>query len=135
MAHFLIRTAALVLVLAVISLLAALAFGSAVGWGMFGLSVLVALVFHVWHLRALIRWLSDPQVDQVPEGRGIWEHVFAQLYHFARGAARQKSQLVRALARSRQAGQALPDGVVVLDQDNRIEWCNENAVSGELRSR
>jgi two-component system phosphate regulon sensor histidine kinase PhoR len=125
--QFLIRTGAVVLALGAISLLAGLAFGSAVGWGIFGLSVLVVLIFHVWHLRALSRWLSDPQVNQVPEGRGIWEHVLARLYHFARGAARQKSQLVRALARSREAGQALPDGVVVLDQDNRIEWCNENA--------
>ncbi len=127
MDHFLIRTAAVVLALGVISLLAGLAFDAAVGWSAFGLSVLVALVFHVWNLRALIRWLSDPQVNPVPEGRGAWDQVFERLYHFARGAARQKNQLVRALARSRQAGQALPDGVVVLDQDNRIEWCNDNA--------
>jgi len=29
--------------------------------------------------------------------------------------------------RWRQAGEALPDGVVILDAQNRIEWCNEGA--------
>ena len=127
MDHFLIRTAAVVLAIGSISLMTGLAINGAVGWAVFGLSVVVVLVFHGWHLHSLIRWLSDPQANPVPDGRGVWDHVFADLYRFARGAARQKSQLVRALARSRQAGQALPDGVVVLDQHNRIEWCNDNA--------
>jgi len=63
----------------------------------------------------------------MPIGSGVWEDVFAIIYHEQRRHNRSKIQLSSALDRFRHAASALPDGVVLLDDDNRIEWCNKPA--------
>lgn len=60
-------------------------------------------------------------------GSGAWEDIFAKVYHEQRRHARTKVQLSNALERFRHAAGALPDGVVLLDDDNKIEWCNRPA--------
>ena len=62
----------------------------------------------------------------MPLGRGAWEDVFAIIYHEQRRHNRSKIQLSSALDRFRHAASALPDGVVLLDDHNKIEWCNWN---------
>lgn len=42
---------------------------------------------------------------------------------------RRENLLEDALTRFRRAAQALPDGVVILDSENRIEWCNDTAAA------
>jgi len=54
---------------------------------------------------------------------------FSLLYRFERVQTRQQQQLARMLVRFRQAARAHPDGVIILDADNRIEWCNDTAES------
>jgi two-component system phosphate regulon sensor histidine kinase PhoR len=66
---------------------------------------------------------------KVPEGAGSWDAVLAALHRFEREAAKREEMLADALARFRRAAQALPDGVVMLDAENRIEWCNDNAAA------
>ena len=39
----------------------------------------------------------------------------------------EHQQLAKTLVRYRQAGRAHPDGVVILDAENRIDWCNDVA--------
>jgi two-component system phosphate regulon sensor histidine kinase PhoR len=85
------------------------------------------LFWHTRHLARLQRWLANPLPGQVPEGAGIWDEVLAALHRLERDAAKRERGLVDALARMRRAVQALPDGVVVLDGANRIEWCNRTA--------
>jgi two-component system phosphate regulon sensor histidine kinase PhoR len=85
------------------------------------------LFWHTRHLARLQRWLANPLPGQVPEGAGIWDEVLAALHRLERDAAKRERSLVDALARMRRAVQALPDGVVVLDGANRIEWCNRTA--------
>ena len=63
----------------------------------------------------------------MPIGAGAWEYVFATIYHEQRRHNRSKIQLSSALDRFRHAASALPDGVVLLDDDNKIEWCNKPA--------
>ena len=89
---------------------------------------LTALVFyHALHLARLQRWLSQPVAGKVPEGRGSWDEVLSALHRFEREAVKREGLLAEALARFRRAAQALPDGVVILDGENRIEWCNRTA--------
>jgi two-component system phosphate regulon sensor histidine kinase PhoR len=107
--------------------LVALMFGAAWGWGLFAAGVTAMLVWHVRHLAQLQRWLAHPLPGAVPEGQGIWDEVLAALHRLERETARREESLADGLARMRRAVQALPDGVVILDSANRIEWFNRTA--------
>jgi two-component system, OmpR family, phosphate regulon sensor histidine kinase PhoR len=107
--------------------LVALIFGAAWGWGVFAAAVTAMLVWHVRHLARLQRWLAHPLPGAVPEGQGIWDEALAALHRLERETARREEGLADALARMRRAVQALPDGVVILDSANRIEWFNRTA--------
>lgn len=87
-----------------------------------GLALLLA--HHAANLAALAGWLRDPLVKPVPQGSGAWDEVLVGLYRFVRARTRQEQQLSADLARFRNAGLALPDGVVLLDAHGHIEWCN-----------
>jgi two-component system phosphate regulon sensor histidine kinase PhoR len=108
-------------------LLVGLLAGPAWGWGMLAAGLLGLLVWHTRHLARLQRWLANPLPGQVPEGHGIWDEVLAALHRLERDAAKRERGLADALSRMRRAVQALPDGVVILDGANRIEWCNRTA--------
>jgi two-component system phosphate regulon sensor histidine kinase PhoR len=113
--------------LAVAALAVGFIFGPAWGWGALAVGLLAFLAWHVRHLARLERWLANPLPGNVPEGEGIWDDVLASLHRLERDAAKREEGLADALARMRRAVQALPDGVVILDAANRIEWCNRTA--------
>jgi len=83
--------------------------------------------YHIVNVRKLRRWLARPQRSPVPEATGTWDTVFAHLYRHEREHSREKRRLVHLVVRAAQAGRALPDGVVILDGNNRVEWCNDRA--------
>jgi two-component system, OmpR family, phosphate regulon sensor histidine kinase PhoR len=98
-----------------------------------GLAVLIlglawALGAHLMNFKDLMHWLRDPLRTTVPMGRGVWEEAFAALHRMTRGTLQHQHRLTSQLARFRSAGHAMPDGVVVLDAEDRIAWCN--AVAG-----
>jgi two-component system, OmpR family, phosphate regulon sensor histidine kinase PhoR len=125
--NLLLRTAGKLAAIAAVAAIVGLIFGAAAGWAVFSAVLLWLLAYHLSHIQSLIAWLSHPEPGRVPGARGVWDEIFALLYRFEREAARQHRQLTDAVGRWRQAGQALPDGVVILDAENRIEWCNEVA--------
>ena len=86
-----------------------------------------ALVSNLRNLRALSHWLRDPIHQTVPLGTGIWEQTFAGLYRTVRIAQQQQHRLTGQLARFRSAGQAMPDGVIILNAEDHIVWCNAMA--------
>jgi two-component system phosphate regulon sensor histidine kinase PhoR len=85
------------------------------------------LAYHTFHISALRRWLRAPTLKQLPRGRGIWEELLAELHRYLRHREADEAELERALTRFRAAARALPDGVVILDTENRIEWLNPTA--------
>ncbi len=88
------------------------------------LVLLLVVARHAANLAALEGWLADPLGRPVPQRKGSWEEVSVGLYRFVRARIRQEAQLDEDLQRFRNAGLALPDGVVLLDADGHIEWCN-----------
>ncbi len=79
------------------------------------------------HLRNLWRWSRQEQGATLPRSSGAWEELYAQLYHRGRAAQRERAALTQALVSFRGAAQALPDGVVTLNAQNQIVWCNAQA--------
>ncbi len=95
------------------------------------LAVLGGLLYawqrHLRNLQALATWLRDPSAGQVPLGFGLWEDVFAPLHRYVRVLHQHQHRLTGQLARFRSAGQAMPDGVIVLNALDHIVWCNATA--------
>lgn len=97
------------------------------------LAVLTALLFffllyHLRHVASLRAWLAEPKLDEVPQGSpGPWEEIFSRLYHMGRVQSRSQLHLSRVVERFQSAARAIPDGIVLLDESNQIEWCNPSA--------
>lgn len=93
----------------------------------FGSLLLLYTANHIRWLHRLYQWLHKPLLNHIPSGSGIWEDIFAMMYHEQRKHARSQTQLSSSLERFRHATSALPDGVVVLNKKNEIEWFNSPA--------
>lgn len=96
-------------------------------WIIYLAGILAYLAGHLYWIHRLYHWASKPSLNFMPNGKGIWEDIFANLYHELRRHSRSQSQLSSTLERLRHATSALPDGVVVLNHRNEIEWFNEPA--------
>ncbi len=83
-----------------------------------------ATVYHLINLNKLNAWLKKPNIDTVPSSFMLWQDVFDQLYEQVRTQQKSKDRLANTLDRFLSAAEALPDGVVILDEFDRIEWCN-----------
>jgi len=90
----------------------------------FALVLLVRWAFSLRQLAALDYWLDDPEVRVTPDGTGPWEDVFARLNKMVRLQRQEREQSAAALRHMEQATSALPEGVVILDDADHIEWCN-----------
>jgi two-component system phosphate regulon sensor histidine kinase PhoR len=106
------------------ALLLGLVFDSLAAAALFGGVVLALYLVQLWNLRALDRWLRRPEDEPLPHGTGLWEEVFASLYRLLKLQSRSQQQLVSALERLQNAARAIPDGIVVLNGQDQIEWCN-----------
>jgi len=104
-------------------------FGADAGWALFAVGLLVLLAYHVRNLGRLLGWLGGPDTGVVPSANGAWDDAFAFLHRRERRHHQERQRLGRLMVRYGQAGRALPDGVVILDAENRIEWCNEKALN------
>lgn len=98
-------------------------------WETFCGGLLLYLLYHLWFLAKLMRWLRGPLDARVPAGWGIWEVVFAGLHRRVRIRLEQQNALARALERFRLAGEALPDGVVVFNRHRQIDGLNAQAAA------
>jgi two-component system phosphate regulon sensor histidine kinase PhoR len=61
----------------------------------------------------------------VPIGNNLWEPTFSKLYQFHKNIIQTKRDLGLALDQFILGAQALPDGVLSLDQSNHILWANK----------
>ena len=80
---------------------------------------------HVYWIYRLNKWLKSPNLSTIPNGSGIWEEIFATLYREYRKQKKSKSELTTTLGRFMTAAEAIPDGIIALNQNNEIEWCNK----------
>jgi two-component system phosphate regulon sensor histidine kinase PhoR len=92
----------------------------------FVLFLAVYLLSQLLHLNRLYRWLRGGG-EYPPSGSPVWEEVYYLVHLLRRRNKRRKKRLIRIVDRFRSAFAALPDGTVVLNAQNRIEWFNDAA--------
>jgi two-component system phosphate regulon sensor histidine kinase PhoR len=80
-------------------------------------------------LHRLAQWADSPFDTPVPEAKGAWGAAFSALYRRTRARQARQRDLATTIDRFRNAVEALPDGMVILDAANRIQWANRRALS------
>ena len=101
--------------------------GGVAALAMFAVGTLAIVVWHLAQLDLLARWATGALEDPVPEGRGPWAFAYDALYRRVRLRSARQRDLRLALDRFVSGAEALPEGVVVLDAVNRIQWANPRA--------
>ncbi|MCC7456074.1 MAG: phosphate regulon sensor histidine kinase PhoR [Nitrospira sp.] len=89
--------------------------------------VALAVAYDLLRARSLLQWLRDPQVQGAPRHTGFWGEL---AHRVERALLRREYDLEHERQRLTQlltAIDAAPNGVVLVDDDDRIEWCNATA--------
>jgi two-component system, OmpR family, phosphate regulon sensor histidine kinase PhoR len=117
-------------IVAAVTLVVWLITGSGVALLVVALGASAIIGVHLWHLQRLGAWAANaaPEGD-VPEARGAWGTLFAALHRRIRVRIAYERDLRQVIERFRQAAAAIPDGIVVLDAANRIDWANPRALA------
>jgi len=82
-----------------------------------------------WRVNRLDRWLSAPQLKLDPPWQGVWLEMASRFQRLLRLQEKQAAMHEKRLKDFLLAIQASPNGVVLLDEESRIEWCNDTAAS------
>jgi two-component system phosphate regulon sensor histidine kinase PhoR len=127
MAGFWIQIAFYLLGIAGLSWLFSAIGGPHAGW----VTALILLggwvVYQLHHLQKTMRWLEDFRLENVPHGSGTWDLLYAKIYRLARTGQQQREALAETLRDFQNATEAMPDGVVRLDEDHQLIYANEQA--------
>ena len=93
------------------------------------------LASYAWHVldvalgMRLLRWLSSGDTLRTQVGFGLWGEISDRVRHLVRSRDRAVQHRDGRFQDFLAAMQASPNGVVLLDPDLRIEWCNQSAQS------
>ena len=100
------------------------AFSATVGWMTAVICLALLLVHQLWHASKLTVLLLSPSYGEVPVAMGIWGEIYYRLHKLVKGWRDQVLEVEQQHQRFIQAIQASPNGVVMLNEDDQIEWCN-----------
>jgi two-component system phosphate regulon sensor histidine kinase PhoR len=78
----------------------------------------------LWQEFRLSRWLEHPDEVEPPDATGTWGDIFYRLQKLQKRQKASRSELTTALEQFEHAAQAVPDGMVILNGNEQIEWCN-----------
>jgi two-component system phosphate regulon sensor histidine kinase PhoR len=104
-------------------------------WGALGaclaalLAVCVYALVLAWRIDRFDRWLSAPSLRLDPPWQGVWRDMALRIQRMLRQQEKLVSVHEKRLQDFLSAIQASPNGVILLDEEARIEWCNETAAS------
>lgn len=100
------------------------------GWGwvaalgfLAGIQAFVMLR-RLWQEFRLSRWLESPDEVDPPDATGTWGDIFYRLQKLQRRQRASRSELSNALEQFEHAAMAVPDGMVILNGNEQIDWCN-----------
>jgi two-component system phosphate regulon sensor histidine kinase PhoR len=101
-----------------------LARGAAVGLVSGGM---LWLALDTWRGARMLRWLRQGAVSASPPAGGMWGEASSRAERALRLREQEVAAAQRRLEEFLSAIRTSPNGVVLLDQQGRIEWCNQTA--------
>ena len=93
-----------------------------------GVAVLsIPLVYAYINLARLRKYILADSVENMPLPSGFWEEVFFRLQRLVRNLKQRIRSIEQQHDHFIEAFQASPNGIVMLDESDQIEWCNSIA--------
>ncbi|MEY3223849.1 MAG: hypothetical protein RL565_39 [Pseudomonadota bacterium] len=84
----------------------------------------VPLVYSYINLARLRKYVLQDAVENMPLPSGFWEEVFFRLQRLVRNLKQEIRTVEKQHDRFIEAFQASPNGILMLDDQDQIEWCN-----------
>jgi two-component system phosphate regulon sensor histidine kinase PhoR len=101
--------------------------------GHFALSLLLTLLWYLGeHFYQLLRLVFHSETNRrikPPFPAGLWGEIYRFISFQQARSRKRKRGLVRFASRFREATAAIPDALVILDKDQKVEWANNAARS------
>lgn len=113
--------------LGIISLFTWLLSSTLIALLLFTFGLLVYLAIQIHGLYQLQHWLKKPVLEDIPEGMSLWEDVFNAILKYERKNNQKKAELNAAFDRFNTVANAIPDGLIILNSSNEIDWCTAKA--------
>lgn len=93
---------------------------AAIGFGLY-------IAAHLRQLARMYRWLLHIRDAEMPEAEGLWGEVLNEVRKLQKQALRRADRLTDMLGRFQNAAAAMPDAVVIVSENDDIEWANPSA--------
>lgn len=124
MLSVIIRFALLISLAFIAAILASSHLGSLFGIAA-GIAVLaIPLIYSYINLARLRKYTIADTVESMPMPSGYWEEIFFRLQRLVRNLKQQIRSVEKQHHRFIEAFQASPNGILMLDDQDQIEWCN-----------
>ena len=111
-----------------------IASGAVIGWLLGGFTIagvvaaaLLLVAYNLYRVVVLERELRGRGAVTVPDGTGLWSQTLARIQYLNTRIARAKKRYRQVLREIRNSANALPDGVVAIDDQNEIVRYNRSA--------
>ena len=98
---------------------------SAILVGVFLISI--PLLYSYINLARLGRFVQSDSIENMPLPSGFWEEVFFRLQRLVKTQKERMRNIAQQHEHFIEAFQASPNGIVMLDESDQIEWCNSIA--------
>ena len=108
------------LIYVVIALLVGFALGQ-FAWALCT-ALLIFTGLQLWRMKTLGDWLDNTRKQ--PELSGGWGEIAYNVFRIGERARRRKKRLSRMLRQFQETTSAIPDGAVVIDSHNQVQWFN-----------
>lgn len=95
---------------------------AAVGFGLY----IAATLRHLYRLH---EWLRNRSGRDIPDAGGLWGDVFNEFRKLVKQSGQREDRLTDMLERFRNAAAAMPDAVVIVSENDEIEWANPSAAT------
>jgi two-component system phosphate regulon sensor histidine kinase PhoR len=90
-------------------------------------ALLCYIALQLRQLYRLHQWLLSDKRSEPPDAAGPWGDVFNEVRKLVRSSERRADELTDTLTRFQSAAAAMPDAVVILTEEEEIEWANPPA--------
>jgi len=91
------------------------------------LIIAIPLIYSYINLARLKKFILNDTLEKMPLPSGYWEEVFFRLQRLIKSQKQKLLNIERQHHHFIEAFQASPNGIVMLDENDQIEWCNSIA--------